>query len=699
MVKMLFTKLRINNFGKFHNRELELKPGINLIYGENEAGKSTVHTFMKGMLFGIERARGRGAATKDDVYTKYLPWDYPGAYNGQMDILLNGKEYRLQRSFHANDKNFTVIDLETGREIKLKEGLISELIPGLTETSYKNTVSIEQLKAQTDSELASQVRNYITNLSITRSKEVNVSKAVASLNEQRKALEATLNPAVLKKLQTEIEEGLYQEERLEALTIQLRDQLAVEQELKAEREAAAANRDRELNDRMEQLPAILEKYRSYQELVRQGVLLENQRKDLTQRVTEWEKTAAKSESLKAAYQEAGLLSSELPEQEKKLLELKKESETVDHAGLKKNLLLSLLPAVGIGIFLFLLLRNLLPSVGIMALGAILFLFLSKRSRSRSLAYKALEKEQEAQIATSSLRLSELLRQYEAASLQELSRKREELLKTAYDLEHGKEQLNELNRRLEDIEDKSDLLQDSILQYMQYFTSEEELSDNSITRLWEVIARRKQEVNQREEELAEQYNACKLQIEKLRWEIASMEGNEQQLLKNREQYERLQQQQKENGIELEAVKLALSTIQELSTDIHDSFGRQLNQAVSQIIDEVTEHKYSDLKIDEKLDVKIGWNGDYVPLDRLSAGTMDQVYFALRLAVAELLLGKEELPLLLDDSFALYDENRLKTIIRQLTSRNQVLLFSCHRREQQLLEELKLPYHYVELREKS
>ena len=167
---MLFKKLKLNYFGRFHNREIELKPGINLIYGENETGKSTLHTLIKGMLFGIERLRGRGSASKEDVYTRYLPWDYPGAYSGSMDIQIGDKEYRLQRSFHANDKNFTILDISTGREVKLKEGLISELMTGLTESTFKNTISIEQLKAQTDAELAVLVRNYISNLSITKSK-------------------------------------------------------------------------------------------------------------------------------------------------------------------------------------------------------------------------------------------------------------------------------------------------------------------------------------------------------------------------------------------------------------------------------------------------------------------------------------------------------------------------------------------------
>ena len=73
---MLLTRLKLDYFGKFSGKELELKPGINLIYGENEAGKSTLHAFIKGILFGIERLRG-GGEVKEDTYTRYLPWEYP----------------------------------------------------------------------------------------------------------------------------------------------------------------------------------------------------------------------------------------------------------------------------------------------------------------------------------------------------------------------------------------------------------------------------------------------------------------------------------------------------------------------------------------------------------------------------------------------------------------------------------------------
>ncbi len=695
---MLLTKLKLNYFGRFHDKEIELKPGINLIYGQNEAGKTTLHTFIKGMLFGIERLRGRGAASKEDVYTRYLPWGYPGAYSGSMEIESGGKSYRLTRSFHANDKSFTVMDLSTGREVKLKEGMLSELIPGLTESTFRNTVSIEQLKAQTDTELAAQVRNYIANLSVAKSKEVNVAKAVSTLSDQRKQLEPTLNAAALKALQAEIEAGLAREEQMDRLTLQLHEKRQLEQDLLRQKEALAPALDSEILERMEQLPAILEKYRSFQELTKQVAQAEAQEEELKKRILTGEKAQALSDTLKEDKRLAESLATELTERERQYQELHRSYELMRHKG-KKSYLFTLLPGILIAVAALVL--SDLSSVGILLaaaaalFGGISFFLLQGRNRKNILKYQAEEKELEQGIIHARNNLNDIFTRNQAESIEILGEKLEKALKDFYTLENSREQLRELDQRKSTIEDSRDSAYETIMKYMQYFLPSEELTPEAIQQLREEIHRKKQESTGQQEELNSQMAACRLAMEKLKWEITSLEGNEERLLKNQEKHKELVQTQEENSIELEAIKLALTSIQELSAEIHDSFGQQLNQAVSEVICKVTEDRYDNLKVDEKLEVKVGWQGDYVLLERLSAGTIDQVYFALRMAVADLLLGRDEVPLLLDDSFALYDDIRVKAAINEISARRQILLFTCHQREQRILEEIGIPYHRVDL----
>lgn len=89
---------------------------------------------------------------------------------------------------------------------------------------------------------------------------------------------------------------------------------------------------------------------------------------------------------------------------------------------------------------------------------------------------------------------------------------------------------------------------------------------------------------------------------------------------------------------------------------------------------------------------------VPIDQVSSGTMDQIYLALRLAAAKLIQGdKEQMPLIFDDSFVLYDDERLRSALKWLAAsyQGQIILFTCHQREAQMLTANQLPYHLITL----
>ena len=89
---------------------------------------------------------------------------------------------------------------------------------------------------------------------------------------------------------------------------------------------------------------------------------------------------------------------------------------------------------------------------------------------------------------------------------------------------------------------------------------------------------------------------------------------------------------------------------------------------------------------------------VPVEQVSSGTMDQIYLALRLAAARLIQGeRENMPLIFDDSFVLYDDERLKSALRWLSRSydGQLIIFTCHQREAQMLTANQIPYHMISL----
>ena len=154
--------------------------------------------------------------------------------------------------------------------------------------------------------------------------------------------------------------------------------------------------------------------------------------------------------------------------------------------------------------------------------------------------------------------------------------------------------------------------------------------------------------------------------------------------------------KEMGLDL-----AQDTMAELSTSIRDSFGLHLNKTASDLIKGITGGIYTSMSIDENLNVFMNTPTKLVPIDQVSSGTMDQVYLALRLAAAKLLTGSGSesggFPLIFDDSFVLYDDERLRTALKWLAAscKGQVLLFTCHQREAQMLTANQMVYNYIEL----
>ena len=90
---MKLLDLHINGFGKFHDCSVAFKDGLNVVYGKNEAGKSTLHSFIRGMLFGMERQRGRAAKT--DQFSKYRPWNANGGYEGQLRLESDARQHGI----------------------------------------------------------------------------------------------------------------------------------------------------------------------------------------------------------------------------------------------------------------------------------------------------------------------------------------------------------------------------------------------------------------------------------------------------------------------------------------------------------------------------------------------------------------------------------------------------------------------------
>ncbi len=106
----------------------------------------------------------------------------------------------------------------------------------------------------------------------------------------------------------------------------------------------------------------------------------------------------------------------------------------------------------------------------------------------------------------------------------------------------------------------------------------------------------------------------------------------------------------------------------------------------------------MSVDDNLDIYLNTPQKLVPIAQLSSGAMDQVYLALRLSAARLIQeGYDRMPLIFDDSFVQYDYERLGSALTWLAGAydGQILIFTCHKREEQVLAEKHIPYRLIEI----
>lgn len=705
---MQLKELKITDFGKFHQKNISLKEGINLIYGENEAGKSTVHAFIRGMLFGIEKPRGR--ASKEDGYTRYQPWDTPSSYRGSLDFALEGKEYRIIRNLEKNQKSTTLLDLETGRELGDDNSKIRELLGGLTESGYVNTISMEQQKIRTGTELAAEVRNYITNLSTAKNNEVDVNKALTFLQGKKKELESKRPSKELKEIKELIESGKVQEQRADSLTDQLNnlkgDLYLAEEKLRHQKDNSTERAEStEYDDVLLKYPLMQNKLENYEKKKKQIRELR-------------EKTEAlRAEIEKPQYPESG--------------ELKKGMEIIKNAGKereeieaeKEHLLSEVSETKGkagktlTGIFILILAGLLLLIAGLAGqnkiwlagipflLAAVYFVRLyagiKKAGGDCEESIKALE----VRCRKNKKKIEEAFAKYNIKREEELTALYETSIKAEMQKDFKEGQIREYIGQEEQLkvlaaEEKKELLSYLMLipDWKEKLSGREyEPEEVALLRVRSFFTGRKEEQQRAKEELYKERDRLKLLTEQIKWELNSLADNEEELLFCQEKERELLEKEEEIKTELEAVTTAMETIRSLSGKIHDSFGMVLNRKVSSLVSELTGDKYSNIKIDENLEMKTEIGDEYKAWDRLSTGTMEQFLFALRLGVSDVLYDKE-LPLLLDDCFAYYDDKRTRAALSYLgRSGRQILIFTCHGREREIVRELGISYNYVDLGE--
>ena len=155
-------------------------------------------------------------------------------------------------------------------------------------------------------------------------------------------------------------------------------------------------------------------------------------------------------------------------------------------------------------------------------------------------------------------------------------------------------------------------------------------------------------------------------------------------------------ERQRAEDIQALELAAQEITRISQSFYEDMQDELNAEISRYVSLFTAGAYDSVRLDEQGQLQILTEGREVRPELLSRGTLEQIYLALRLAVGNVVTKEEPLPILLDEAFAMYDDDRLAQTLQTLsTLQNQIFLFTCQKREVEMLKKMKLDYNLIEM----
>ena len=578
---------------------------------DNESGKTTIKEFIVGMLYGIDKSRGLGARL--DNYELRKPLDGRG-YAGKAYIQYNGRNHLIERSFLRYNKKTTVMDIQSGREVKLRDkNSLHGTMFDIDKNTYVNTLCIGEHGAAPGKELANKLGNYLGNLATTGSADIDKTYAIEHLKEERRKYDTRPVQRQLDDISEEL--SLY--EGVEDDIANVRGQIAdLEQEFAME----VARRKREARrlieteknlkfdeDEEDEQPEATADSPDKTDVAEENVDNQNNPEAAEdEEKTEKESVAKKLGKVFAKKEERVFLDSDLWEDTK----------------VEKPLTERLWFIILTGIF-------------VVAVIAAMVYILPFEKGVRQLFI----------VCTALFVIVTIVEGLYAKGVFDGD------VNTPSE-EEFREMIYRLERKTESYED---------VEIDMSFAGE--------------YADRKAELRVVEKELLDK----KMRKQELTEEFSV-------LSKKRDSIER----------EVHAINLAINTINEVSAEIHGDLGYLINDNISDIVSKITNGKYQDVYLDENLHVMVRDNDNFVGIEYLSAGTMEQIYLAVRLSVARLLC-RDKMPLIIDDIFANYDEPRLINTLDCLKTidTEQIILMTSNPHIGDMLDDLDMDYNYVEL----
>lgn len=699
---MKIKNIKVNAYGNIENKDINLEEGINIIHGANESGKSTLLNYIISIFYGISRNKD-GKALSD--YEKYKPWN-SNEFSGRISYKLeNGEKYEIFRDFNKKNPkiyNDKLEDISDRFETDKKDGskfFIEQM--GIDKQMYLSTVVSTQEEVRLDEKNQNMLIQKIANLAGTGEDNVSYKKALIKLQEKirdeigtNKTSQKPIN--IIEKEIVEINNKIVETEKYRNRKY----------EIDAEKEQILSEL-KELEQQKQILQELQNSMKSEEETKNRLEIREKNRKDNIAKINELtnQKNTINAEServqsaknhlqdiIKGHKENIEKLNSEI----EKIANEKEETQEKEKPSIS-FIVITVVLAIAL-ICSIILIKNYIVSgiLGVALIANIVFYVINKNKQKVNKAklrekinqekqYKRekLENQKQQIIANVNTTEKELEKQEEEEKQvnSELSMLKGQIILLQKNNEKITEEIEQDNKAIKEESNKNkqqiiekykdkninDLLY--INDYQNYISKIEETINNNRIRI---------------KGLEIEYNTIVPQLDEMVVLEEKREADKEKLAELRE---------KESIINI-AIENLMDAYEEMKTTITPKFTKNLSESIQKI----SSNKYNKVTINDENGMIIENNrGEYVEAVKLSTGTIDQLYLALRLSMIDE-LSKENLPIILDESFAYSDNNRLKNMLQYLTSdlnNHQTIIFTCTDREQKMLEEMNIPYNVVEL----
>ncbi len=296
--------------------------------------------------------------------------------------------------------------------------------------------------------------------------------------------------------------------------------------------------------------------------------------------------------------------------------------------------------------------------------------------------------------------------------QEHERIMQEKLKIQIEEEKNKNEINIINTKIENIEEQLIEYNKDLLNYINEIEKTQNEIDNQIDLTIEKLKHEYANINVDEiidkvnlsnisnyaEKLQNELNNNRLELNSISIEEKNIIPKLENMISLKEEYdnlkERLDDLEYENNLINKTKEYLMSAYEKMKNSITPKFTKNLSNTVEKI----SNGKYNKVSINDEQGLIVeNQYGDYISAERLSTGTVDQLYLSLRLSMIDE-ISDESMPIILDEAFAYYDETRLENILKFLSDElgnHQLIIFTCTNREKNILDKIDVSYNLVEL----